>query len=116
MKLNPETIEQIKVHEWVKQKTDLPFIHIPNEAKRTITLGNILKRMGMRAGVSDIFIPRASKGYHGLWIELKVGSNQPTENQIQFIEDMHKEGYQAMTCWGADSAIRVIRDFYNKTN
>lgn len=112
MKLLPEMIEQIKVSEWVKQNTDLPFIHIPNEAKRSPTLGNILKRMGLRAGASDIFIPRAAKGFHGLWIELKAGTNRPTENQLKFIEDMKKEGYEAMTCWGSESAIQIICDFY----
>lgn len=113
MPLNPEAIEQIKVHEWVKQNTDLPFLHIANEGKRSYVNGSILKRMGMKPGVSDIFIPRSTKEHHGLWIELKTGYNKPTNHQLQFIDDMKKEGYEAITCWGADATIEKIRDFYH---
>jgi hypothetical protein len=112
MRLPPEIIEQIKVHEWVKQRTNLPFIHVPNEAKRSPSLGAVLKRMGLRAGVSDIFIPRAKDNFHGLWIELKMKGNRPTENQLQFIADMKNEGYEAMVCYESAAAIEAIKNFY----
>lgn len=113
MILKPETIAQIQVYEWVKQKTDLPFLHIANEGKRSVSNGRILKRMGMRSGVSDIFIPRASRGYHGLWIELKTGGTKPTREQIQFLDDMIREGYEARLIYEAQSAIDFIAHFYS---
>lgn len=112
MNLSQESIEQIKVHEWAKQCTDLPFIHIPNEGKRSFANGSILKRMGLQPGVSDIFIPRAANGFHGLWVELKTGHNKPTENQLKFIDNMKKEGYEATVCWNAENAINFISNFY----
>ena len=67
-----EDIEQIKVVEWLKNRTDLPFFAICNQRNTTPQYGSLLKRMGLRAGVSDLCIPRATKDYHGAFIELKT--------------------------------------------
>ena len=112
MKLNPETIEQIRIVEWIKQTTNLPVIHIANEGKRSQAMGAILKRMGMVAGASDLFIPRANAEYHGLFIEVKVGKGKLSPAQTMFIDKMLSEGYMALAVWGADAAIEFIRTFY----
>lgn len=113
MKIFAEDIELIKIHEWVKNKTTLPFIHCANERTCTPQYGSILKKKGQRAGVSDIFIPRATKGYHGAWIELKVGNNKPSVLQQQFLDDMTKEGYFSACVWGSEAAINVIKELYS---
>jgi hypothetical protein len=112
LKLKPETIAQIQVREWVIQNTDLPFIHVANERLASPAMGSILKRMGVRSGVSDIFIPRANKTQHGLFIELKVGVNKPTPSQLQFINEMIAEGYGAFVAYGSEEAILIIKQFY----
>lgn len=110
--LGKEQIEQIKVYEFVKQCTDLPFIHIANERRTAPHKGLILKRMGVTKGVSDIFIPRATKNYHGTWIELKTDEGKPTPHQLDFIQQMIKEGYYGQICYGADEAILLIKSLY----
>ena len=47
----------------------IPIVHIPNEGKRTVSYGAKLRRMGMKKGFPDLFIPKAAKGKHGLFIE-----------------------------------------------
>jgi len=111
--ISKEDVEQIKIVEWVKQCTDLPIIHIANQRQTSPQHGSLLKRMGVLPGTSDLFFPRMSKGKSGLWIELKVGSNKPTELQIKFIENMKKEGYEGIVCWGADESIKFIKNFYH---
>lgn len=113
MKISGECLEQIKVHEFVKQCTDLPFLHIANERSCSIQQGMILKRMGVRSGVSDIFIPRANKTLHGLWIELKFGKNKASPAQLTFINEMISEGYGAFVATGAEEAILIIKSFYS---
>lgn len=113
MKVCAEDIELIKIHEWVKNRTTLPFIHCANERSCTPQYGAILKKKGQRAGVSDILIPRAAKGFHGAWIELKVGKNKPSLLQQQFLDDMTKEGYFAACVWGSEAAIAMIRELYD---
>jgi len=113
MTLKPEQIEQIKVCDWVKQCTDLPFIHTANERKCTPQQGALLKRMGVFAGVADIFIPRATERHHGLFIELKTLKGKPTPAQIKFLDSMNAEGYFSLVCYGAEEAIETIKTFYN---
>lgn len=113
MKIKPETSAQITICDWVKKCTNLPFIHVPNEGKRGIVYGSILKKMGLMPGVADIFIPRAAKGKHGLWLELKATqANKLSENQKLFLQLMREEGYEAVVCYGAEAAIAYIASFY----
>lgn len=114
MKINPESIEQIKVCEWIKQiHPDIPFLHLANERACSIQYGMLLKRMGVMKGASDIFIPKATKNFHGLFIELKVGSNRATPSQLEFIERMISEGYAGFVAYGADEAISIIKSIYD---
>jgi len=110
--MKPEQIEQIKVVEWVKQNTNLKLIYIPNDGKRSPTLGRILKRMGLYPGTSDIFMPQSNGKHHGLWIELKVHPNKPTKLQLSFLDDMHSLGYGCAIAYGAEEAIDCIKAFY----
>jgi hypothetical protein len=108
-----ERDEQIKLFQYLKLHPilkDLAF-SIPNEAKRSPILGRLLVRMGLRAGVPDIFVPYSSNGYHGLFIELKWGKNKPTPAQSEFIQRLLEQGYQARVCWGADEAIDCIVEY-----
>lgn len=111
--ISKEDIEQIKIIEWVKQCTDLPVIHIANQRQTSAQHGSLLKRMGVRPGVSDLFFPRASSKCHGLWIELKVGKNKTTELQDKFIHEMIREGYAAHVCYGAEESLKIIKNFYH---
>lgn len=107
-----EQIAQIQVREWVIQNTDLKFFHFANERVCTPQYGSLLKRMGVTPGVSDIFLPKGNPTFKGLWIELKVGKNKATPAQLDFINNMIEEGYQAMVAYGAEEAILMIRQFY----
>ncbi len=47
-----------------------------NEGKRTAIQGHNLQLMGLRSGVSDLFIYYPTKAYHGLWLEvMAIGVN-----------------------------------------
>ena len=111
--LKPEQIEHIKVVDWVNACTDLPVLHIANERRTSPQQGAILKRMGVKSGVSDLFFPRAKHPFSGLWIELKTEKGKPTPNQLKFIEDMLKEGFYGKVTYGAEETIAFIKEFYN---
>ena len=113
--MGPERIEQIKVVNWVKQCTDMLIVYIANEGKRTVIGGAIMKKMGLCPGACDLFLPRASRGYHGLWLEMKARSGKLTPKQIQFMCDIIDEGYYAVAVWNAEAAIEIIKTFYDST-
>lgn len=111
MKLGKETCEQIAVVDWLILNK-LPVFAIINQGKRTLINGRILKRMGMRAGVCDLFIFRATLEYHGCFLEMKTGKGILSKEQQDFIDDAIKEGYFAKAVWGFDEAIMVIKTLY----
>lgn len=116
--VSTETQEQIKLFQWIKLHKNLRYcsIHIPNEGKRSLAMGRTMKKMGLRAGASDVFIAKPNSKYHGLWIELKAMDSEgryrkPSTKQIVFLEDMRNNGYAGLVCNGADEAIRVIETY-----
>ncbi len=108
-----EDLEQIRVVEFIKQCTSLPVVHIANQRSTSPQHGALLKRLGVRAGVSDLFLPRRHGDYLGTWIELKTLKGRPTQLQLDFIADMQAEGYYADVCYGSEAAINLICELYS---
>lgn len=85
------------------------WTHVPNEGKRHQITACIMKAMGMIPGVYD---------YNFMWgetgrgvIELKAGSNKPTEHQIRYKAwcDMH--GIPNAVCYSVDEALGVLKEW-----
>ena len=74
---------------------------------------NKAKATGMKRGVPDLFIYEPRGSYHGLAIELKVGYNKPTVEQLTWLNKLTERGYLAMTSNGLDQTIEII-DTYLK--
>ena len=119
-----EHAEQVAVIYWCFHNTanhpelDLIFA-IPNGAM--LGGGRIgairmhaLKAEGLRPGVSDLFLPAAHKGFHGLFIELKTHKGTPSDNQLEFIANVSKQGYYAIVCYGASEAIDILEWYVGK--
>lgn len=121
-----EHAEQVEVVRWCREmaaRGDHPWLGnifaIANGAKLPYGKSKKGKRFapqalrllaeGMLPGVSDLFLPVPSQGFHGLFIELKVGYNRPTPEQKNFMQAMNAMGYLATACWGSEMAIRTIR-------
>lgn len=105
-----EEVIHKSVMSWVRRHpaiTPLVF-HFPNEGPRTLRYGRLLREMGMRAGVADLFIAMAKHGFHGAWIELKseVGVIKPV--QRAFLRDMNEQGYFTAVCRSIERTIEVI--------
>lgn len=85
--------------------------HIPNGGSRHPIEAANLKRQGVKAGVPDLCLPVARGDYHGLYLELKAGRNQPSEQQTQCLDALTKQGYCVEVCWGWEQAVKVILDY-----
>ncbi len=113
-----ETAEQVTVFDWaalnLNKYPELKFMyHVANEGKRSARYGAELKRMGLKKGVPDICLPCARGGYHGLYIEMKVGDNTPTQDQKDFLEFLRSQNYVAIVAHGAEEAIEIIKSYLN---
>ena len=89
--------------------------HAANEGKRSARAGAELKRQGMKPGVSDICLPYASGKYNNLYVELKVGNNKASDNQLKFIDTINGIGGKAVIAYGSEAAISVITAYLEGT-
>jgi len=109
--------EQVAVIQWwnaVHRQHGLPYFAlfaIPNGGARDMITGANLKAEGVRRGALDLMLSVARGKYHGLFIEMKAGSNKPTDEQLEFIEHLNGAGYKACVHWSADAAIREIEAY-----
>lgn len=107
-----EAQEQIKIFNYAKYNNKLRWLFaIPNGGSRDIREAARLKLQGVKAGVSDMFLPIPNSMFHGLFIELKVGTNKTSQLQDEFIDYVRMNGYMAKVCYGADEAIRTIKSY-----
>lgn len=97
---------------------ELKWMHaIPNGSLRHAATAARLKAEGVRAGVSDVFLPCPRGDRCGLYIEMKrpaMGSKRQgavTKEQKAFISDMRAAGYAAAVCVGWRDAWETIEHY-----
>lgn len=111
-----EDLEQIKFFQWIDlasirdPRLALTF-HIANQRKCSPHYGKLLKAMGVKSGVPDIFVPVPAGDYHGCFIELKAGSGKVSKEQQQFLAKAILQGYFAFVAWSADEAIKELKGY-----
>lgn len=114
-----EAQEQIALFEWI----DLVAIEIPQlrmafhpangEMRNKVTAAR-LKRMGVRPGVPDVWLPARSGAYSGLVIELKRSdkSNKASEKQKEWLKLLEGQGWQTAICFGWVRAAQAILEYF----
>ncbi|MDB4726128.1 VRR-NUC domain-containing protein [bacterium] len=112
-----EDQHQAALFSWARlMKGKLPGIHLmfhpPNGGKRGEREAGRLKKQGVLAGVSDIVLPVARGGYHGLFIELKSPTGALTKTQEDFLAGVTEQGYMGVVCFGFDEAKEEIIKYY----
>ena len=111
-----EEVEQITLFSWAEfaknkyPELDLMY-HVPNEGKRSAAMGARLNAEGLKAGVPDVCLPTAHGGYIGLYIEMKVKPNKPTEQQKQWLRDLRGAGHFTAVCYTWEEAKDLIEEY-----
>lgn len=115
--LPTEAEEQSSLFLWANYIPELEdMFAIPNGGSRNKIEAANLRRQGVKAGVSDVFLPLPCGDYHGLWIEMKVKPNTPTQKQREFLEHMARNGYAAHVCYSFDEAREIIERYLKLKN
>jgi hypothetical protein len=95
-----EADEQIALFTWIdlciprEPRLTLAF-HPPNGELRDKAVAGRLRAMGVRRGVPDVVCFAQSRGYNGIAIELKVGTNTLTPEQAEWLERLRAIGWLA---------------------
>lgn len=91
------------------------WFHCPNGGSRNGIEAAKLKAMGVKAGIPDCLILDNRRGYAGLAIELKVGYNKPSENQLQQFDKLVARNWMVVVSWSLEETIAAI-DWYYELN
>ena len=85
---------------------------IPNGSYKSRAAASSFKREGLRAGVPDLLLPVARKGYHGLFIEMKrIKGSVTSKEQENWHEYLNAQGYLCVVCKGSRPAIDAIDSY-----
>jgi PhoPQ-activated pathogenicity-related protein len=111
---NLEHIEQVALIEWFRLQH--PILQkclwaIPNGGIRNIRTAVKLKKEGVTAGVSDLFLMIPKAGFHGMFIEMKAKKGIVQANQKEFLSIAQAMGYKGVVCFGFDEAKIAISDY-----
>lgn len=113
-----ERREQEITVQWFKLKyRDILIVASANGGSRDVREARNLKKSGVLAGIPDLQVFKACRGYHGLLIEMKAPATNTTKRgsltklQEACLEKLNDEGYYAVPAWGFEEA-RVIINWY----
>lgn len=87
----------------------LHWLHaIPNGGFRDKITAGKLKAEGVKAGIADVFLPVARKGYHGLYIEMKKDKGTQSKEQEAFEKHCNSNYYWYQVCYSWQEAASLI--------
>ncbi len=84
---------------------------VGNGHRRDVVAAAILKREGLRAGVSDLILAVPRRGIPGMYLELKVPGGVLSADQKAFISAVSTQGYDARVCYSFDDAVTTITSY-----
>lgn len=109
-RIQADVIAWARAHD--DQRVRLLF-HIPNGGERTAVAGGRLVALGVKRGVSDLFLPAPVYPYSGLWVEMKTATGALSIPQRGWLAEMAAQGYAVAVCRSADDAIATITRYLN---
>lgn len=103
----PEQRLQITICNTLKQilTASTWFCHIPNGGYRSPVEAGIFKAMGVRSGAPDILLIHKGQAY---FMELKAGSGELTENQINCHIALRAAGAPVIVVRSLDQALDCL--------
>lgn len=107
-----ESSLQIHCVKWFRyEHPDMVLFSIPNGGKRSAITAKIMKAEGQMSGVADLFLMYPHHGYHGLWIEMKVGKGKQSESQVYFQQRAELFGYKYTIARTFEEFITIVTDY-----
>ena len=94
--------------------SSLNGIMIPAPLRIRVAIIRHMKNEGMKVGIPDLFLPVARQSYHGLYVEMKIGNNKPSDKQKEFMAFAEEQGYLDKVCYSADEAIEALQWYLQK--
>jgi hypothetical protein len=88
------------------------WFHCPNGGSRHGLEAAKLKQMGVKSGIPDCLILDSRHDFAGLAIELKVGYNKPSEQQLAVLDKLVERKWMVVVSWSLEEVIAAIDWYY----
>ncbi len=114
-KKGPEHWDQVRVFDFMHRKhPDIyDLLHAtPNGGARSEVVGFDMKAEGLKKGFPDVSLHAARGVYHGLHVELKVGSNSLQEDQKKWQARLRAQGYACELTKGWEAMTEIILRYW----
>lgn len=99
----------MKVSKYLDKYHELKWLYaIPNGGERNVAVAGRLKAEGVKSGVSDLCLPVARCGHHGLYIEMKKPGGKESDKQKEFGAFLKEHGYFYCCCYHWEEAWKTI--------
>jgi hypothetical protein len=106
-----QVIDFCKLVKWKGKYLSDYIHHSPNGGKRSISEAARFRAMGTKAGFPDLFLPIAVEPFHGLFIEMKTSKGVISASQEAYHPSLIQEGYRVESCYSANGAITLIKNY-----
>lgn len=107
---NEEHQLQCAIVEYLRYKGYCVF-SIPNHGIRTPRLGAYFKAEGLLPGVADLFVMKANKFSHGIFIEVKSGKGTMSKTQKEFQLRCIENEYDYWLIYDVETLDKKIRQY-----
>ena len=107
-----EHTEQVKLVQRVRAfYPDAIIAAIPNGGDRTASERVRLHGEGVLAGMPDLCVLRRSKGFGGLFVEMKTRVGVVSKEQNCIAKQLNDEGYLCVIARSADEGFKIIEEY-----
>lgn len=72
-----------------------------------------LKKMGVRAGIADIFGSIPAKNFHGIYVEQKSATGKLSPEQKKFKDMVERLGYRYVVCRSYLEAVAALKEYFH---
>lgn len=116
-KSSPEHDLQVRCVWWFRMQYKKAMIFaIPNGGHRNVVVARRMKDEGVMKGVPDLCVPYPSRGFHGLYVEMKAGKKgKVSTEQEQVMDELSERGYRCAVCRDFDE-FKAVVDRYMKAD
>lgn len=99
----------IQIADWLRQVgPECLWFHIPNGGNRNAWTGALLKRMGVKAGVSDFIFLAGGKAY---FMEVKAPGGRLSRAQRIFLEECENHSLPWALVMSIDDVRQALADW-----
>ena len=113
-RLSIEHKEQVKLVQRVRAfYPDVLIASIPNGGNRSASERVRLHAEGVLAGMPDLCILKQSKGFGGLFVEMKTKIGVVSKEQSCIAKQLNSEGYLCVIARSSAEGFKIIEEYLN---